>query len=72
MAALSRQAREEIKARGLTIVGYIRYQGWLSDGWHGDACGCSDDRCIGYHHDAGDTCGCLEVLLDDYADSTGV
>jgi len=34
--------------------------------WLGDACGCPDDRCIGYHHDAGDDCGCLRVLLDKY------
>lgn len=35
--------------------------------WRGDACGCPDDRCIGFHHDAQDDCGCLPVLLVDLA-----
>lgn len=30
----------------------------------GDACGCIDDRCIGYHHAVDQRCGCLEVLLE--------
>lgn len=28
----------------------------------GDACGCPDDRCIGYHHDVGEPCRCVEAL----------
>jgi hypothetical protein len=40
----------------------------FTDGrWHGDACGCPDDRCMnGYHHDADEDCGCLPVLLERY------
>jgi len=39
----------------------------LPDGaWGGDKCGCTDDRCIGYHHDATDECQCLPVMLDQY------
>ena len=36
-------------------------------GWHGDRCGCPDDRCRdGYHHDGGDDeCGCLPAVLDE-------
>lgn len=34
--------------------------------WLGDACGCPDDRCIGYHHDGEDDCGCLPVVLEGY------
>ena len=35
--------------------------------WRGDACGCTDDRCIGYHH-TGSRCGCLDVQLDQFHD----
>lgn len=33
--------------------------------WHGDSCGCPDDRCIGHHHDEDDACGCLHSLLSE-------
>lgn len=50
----------------VTIAGYVRY--WFPDGvWGGDECGCTDDRCIGYHHGGGGDCGCLEVCLGQYA-----
>lgn len=62
---LSREARETIRLSGATIAGYTRHH--FPDGaWHGDKCGCSDDRCIGHHHDERDDCGCLGVLLEDY------
>jgi len=64
MTALSRTARETIKWSGATIAGYTRYYSG-SDEWSGDTCGCVDDRCIGYHHDADDECGCLAAWLDD-------
>jgi hypothetical protein len=67
MTGLSREARETIKHwyPPTTIVGYVR---WACGGdtWYGDACGCTDDRCIGYHHDEDDDCGCLPVLLDQH------
>lgn len=67
MSRLTREARNEIKASGITIAAYIRDQKPDSgkDGrtWMGDACGCTDDRCIGYHHDESDDCYCLPVLL---------
>lgn len=73
MASLTRAARETIRwwyagddpAITVTIAGYIRH--YFPDGtWHGDACGCVDDRCIGYHHDAGEECRCLEAWLDQW------
>ena len=64
MSALSQQARDDIQASGLTIAAYIRDR-WSDGKWHGDACGCSDDRCIGYHHDEGEECQCPPVLLRD-------
>lgn len=34
--------------------------------WTGDTCGCPDDRCIGYHHDADvDECPCVLSLAAD-------
>lgn len=70
MTALSRQARETIKDAKwheprVTIVGYVR-QSYPDGVWGGDSCGCTDDRCIGYHHDADEECHCLPVLLDVY------
>jgi hypothetical protein len=66
---LSRSAREMIKfwfGGPVTIAGYVRY--WFDDGvWHGDSCGCPDDRCIGFHHEGPDDCHCLEVTLGEYA-----
>lgn len=28
----------------------------------GDRCGCPDDRCIGFHHAAGEPCPCVAAL----------
>jgi hypothetical protein len=50
---------------GVTIAGYVRH--WWTDGqWHGDRCGCTDDRCIGFHHEDATDCRCLPVLLEEY------
>ncbi|MGZ4521921.1 MAG: hypothetical protein ACXVXO_00675 [Mycobacteriaceae bacterium] len=71
MSTLAREAREQIKVArmyvdGVTIAGYVRH--CFPDGvWHGDRCGCPDDRCVGHHHDAGEECGCLDVELGRYA-----
>jgi hypothetical protein len=70
VTALSKRARETIKnwywgERPVTIAGYTRH--FFPDGeWHGDRCGCPDDRCVGFHHDNEDDCGCLEPCLDSY------
>lgn len=53
--------------RYATVEEYIAYEFPGSDTWRGDSCGCTDDRCTGYHHD-GPECGCLDVQLDDYHD----
>lgn len=39
--------------------------------WRGDECGCTDDRCTGYHHE-GPVCGCLDVQLDQFHDDLSV
>lgn len=65
---LSTEARATIRESGVTIAGYTRHH--FADGvWRGDACGCSDDRCIGHHHDERDDCRCLPVLLEMFAES---
>lgn len=76
MSALTPAAKEQIKSAGLTLRDYARSMGWRvevapwtwgenADGrWYGDACGCSDNRCIGHHHDEHDDCGCLPVLIE--------
>ena len=63
MTALNATAKATLKDYGVSQAGWAR-RNYYSDGkWHGDACGCPDDRCIGYHHDGPDDCGCLRVLL---------
>lgn len=78
---LNNQARQILAEAGITEAEWIAYGGWLDEvtdeaggrrwvpsaEWHGDACGCDDDRCIGYHHDAGEECGCLPVLIEKRA-----
>lgn len=71
MTALSRTARETIKwatfdVPGASIVGYVRHVFGREGKWHGDSCGCPDDRCIGHHHDEGRACECLPIVLDEY------
>lgn len=60
---LTRDARDTIRWAGLSIAAYIR-DAYPDGDWRGDACGCTDDRCIDYHHDAPDDCGCLPALLE--------
>lgn len=71
--ALTKTARDTIKwwysgdddRIRVTIAGYIRRHS-DDNRWHGDDCGCTDDRCIGYHHDDADECQCLPALLDQW------
>jgi len=63
LADITPDARQVLRAVGLTLPEWAREQGWLDGVWRGDHCGCSDDRCIGYHHDVGEECGCLLALL---------
>jgi hypothetical protein len=72
MSALTLDARQTIRDAGLTKRAYIRSLGWIGVPetiWRGDSCGCSDDRCVGFHHDANETCPCLPVLLDEARDT---
>lgn len=65
---LNSEAREQLQAAGITEDQWAR-ENYFSDGkWYGDACGCPDDRCIGFHHDENDECGCLPALLVNRAE----
>lgn len=64
MTRLNDAARETLHAAGLTSKRWAQLHG-SDDGWHGDRCGCPDDRCIGYHHDETEKCPCLAVLVGE-------
>lgn len=65
MSRLSAEARAMLRAHGITPAQWARRHGHLG-GWAGDACGCPDDRCAGYHHDVDEPCGCLRALIDGF------
>lgn len=61
---LNAHARLVLRNAGITPKQWAVIQGQPDGVWYGDACGCNDDRCIGYHHDENDECGCLPALLE--------
>ena len=61
---LNPTARQELRDYGVSQSAWARK--WFTDGkWHGDSCGCPDDRCIGFHHDGPSDCLCLTTLLSE-------
>jgi hypothetical protein len=66
MAHLNAAAKAALKEARISQVGWARAN-FMRDGeWNGDVCGCPDDRCVGFHHDGPDDCGCLPALIADY------
>ncbi|MDA8440504.1 MAG: hypothetical protein M0Z51_16820 [Propionibacterium sp.] len=64
---LDPSARERLRTSHIPVAAFARFNGWADGVWHGDRCGCTDDRCTdGYHHEAHEDCGCLPVLIDAY------
>ncbi|MFD2421610.1 hypothetical protein [Amycolatopsis pigmentata] len=63
---LNAQARETLQAAGISQAEWARLNGCPDGKWYGDACGCFDDRCIGFHHDNTDDCRCLPALLEEH------
>jgi len=64
MTTLTATARATLHAAGIAPAEWSRRH--FTDGrWHGDVCGCPDDRCVGHHHDYPDDCGCLPALIDE-------
>jgi hypothetical protein len=66
MTRLNETAKAALRQAGVSQAEWARAH-FTDAQWHGDACGCSDDRCIGFHHGGTDDCGCLPVMLDQYA-----
>ncbi len=63
MTRLNDTARETLEEAGITPAEWAqRHFGDCE--WFGDACGCTDDRCIGFHHSTEFDCGCLPALLE--------
>ena len=57
-------ARTTLSLAGFTTRSWAILQGSPSaTEWRGDACGCTDDRCIGHHHDESEACLCLPALI---------
>lgn len=57
---LNASAKATLREYGVTQAAWLR----LHPG--GDDCGCPDDRCIGFHHDATDPDGCdLRYWIED-------
>jgi hypothetical protein len=72
VSALNASAKAALRDAGVSQAEWARAN-WSADGkWHGDSCGCPDDRCKdGYHHEPHEDCGCLETLLARYVASEG-
>jgi hypothetical protein len=64
IGALSDAAIERLRFAGFTADTWAA-EHFGSAQWFGDSCGCPDGRCDGYHHGAGEECGCLSVLLSE-------
>lgn len=70
MSALSRSTLDHLAAWEITRRQWIEWcHGPGETTWHGDRCGCSDDRCIGFHHDEDDECSCLPAMIDERGES---
>ncbi|MGO2555012.1 MAG: hypothetical protein ACTIA2_08285 [Brevibacterium aurantiacum] len=65
MTKMNAEARQRLDAAGISLAEWSRRHS-ASTAWHGDKCGCPDDRCIGYHHDPSEPCQCLPALIRDY------
>jgi hypothetical protein len=48
-ARLDEAARDVLRDAGISQAAYARWQGYAYGRWGGDACGCPDDRCSGFH-----------------------
>ena len=81
MTKLNSEERRVLADAGIAVRDWITFGGWLTvvadktgnrkwspeTEWRDDECGCTDDGCIGYHHDEHEECGCLPVLIQERA-----
>lgn len=66
MTTLTAEASSDFSSAGIDVNELARSI-WGDSEWRGDVCGCTDDRCIGHHHDGSD-CGCREVIIQERLD----
>lgn len=71
MSALNAGTKAALRDAGVSQAEWARANWSASGRWHGDACGCPDNRCIGFHHYAEEDCGCLRTLLQMYLAGDG-
>ncbi len=55
---LDQQAKDTLRGYGVSQAAWLRAYPAC------DTCGCPDDRCIGFHHEAGGPCD-LQYWLDE-------
>lgn len=66
MAKLHSNVTVQLGEAGVTKAQYLAHCGYdPGQRWGGDACGCPDDHCIGYHHRELEQCSCFESLLSE-------
>jgi hypothetical protein len=68
---LNEDAKAALRDAGVSQAAWARANYSTDGSFLGDACGCPDDRCIGYHHFDAEDCGCLPVLLEQYLNGEG-
>jgi hypothetical protein len=72
MPELNETAKAMLRDAGITEAEWDRANYGTGSNWTGDACGCPDSRCIGFHHFHAGDCGCLPVLIDQYLSGEGL
>lgn len=68
---LNEYAKATLRDAGVSQAAWFRANLYDDGTWGGDACGCPDDRCIGFHHFGPSDCRCLPVLLEQYLNGEG-
>ena len=64
MTTLTAEAIAVLAKAGLTGQDWA-WSMYMPEGkWAGDECGCPDERCRGYHHDADEPCDCLPGAIE--------
>jgi hypothetical protein len=71
MAKLNEDAKTALRDAGVSQAAWARANYFADSRWGGDACGCPDDRCTGFHHYPDEECGCLRTLLPQYLRGDG-
>lgn len=71
ITGLNAEVITTLRESGISLKDWFEFNYVSSGVWLGDVCGCTDDRCIGFHHDGPDDCGCFPAMLDEYRRKLG-